>query len=74
MTINRQHCAYLIYSWKLADFSYQYNTRQKIIFYTYVVNTESGKRSVTFKRSNLWNKVPIDIEKNQVILIFQIYT
>jgi len=52
---------------------HQYNTKQKDHFHTYVVNTGSGKESITFNGSNLWNKLLTDA-KNQVMLLFQIYT
>jgi len=52
---------------------HQYNTRQKYDFHTYVVNTGSGKRSIKIKGSNFGKKYHSH-QKNQVMLIFQMYT
>lgn len=53
---------------------HQYNTRQRDDFHTYVVNTESGKRSIKFKESKLWNKLPIDIKKSSHAHLSNLYS
>jgi len=39
----------------------------------YVVNSESGKRSIKSKGNNLWNKLPTDIKKSSHAHLLNLY-
>jgi len=41
---------------------HQHDTRQKEIFYTYVVKSEIGKRAIKYKAGKLWNNLPTNIK------------
>ena len=41
---------------------HNYNTRQKDNFHTYSVHSETGKRSIKYKGSKLWNRLPPELK------------
>ena len=41
---------------------HNHNTRQKHDFHTHIVHSETGKKSIKYKGSKLWNALPIDMK------------
>ena len=39
-----------------------YNTRQKHDFHTHIVHSETGKKSIKYKGSKLWNALPTNMK------------
>jgi len=46
---------------------HHHDTRQKDYFYTYIVNSEIGKRAIKYKGGRLWNNLPQDIKIKIII-------
>ena len=50
---------------------HQHDTQQKDYFYTYIVNSEIGKRAIKHTGGRLWNNLPQDIKIINSLSLFK---